>query len=275
MTRLRCLVSLAATCGLVALVTPACESESGIVQPCPEGTVRAASGCIGDAGAEDTQELDASTTPDTTPASDVAADAGDLPDTPPTPDTTEPQDTTPVDDAEADGVEEDAGPLLPTALPFTVDDYYAPSGFMGDGETPGGITLVDNACDGARAGDGLGFCREFTWTKGSVGWGGVFWQYPDGNWGSAPGLPVPEGASEVTFYAWGATGNEVVNFLVGIGDVDGFAAESGPTSLGTEPAEYRISLEGRTIGAEVVGGFGWVTDTGDSATFTVDNIQWR
>ena len=278
MTPLRHSVALGALCAALATTQLGCETESAIVQPCPEGTVRSASGCVGDGGVIDANESDAAAS-DTTGVTDTEADAGPTADATPAQDAADAEADAVLDDTAepdtADTADEDAGPEVPTALPFTVDDYYAPSGFMGDGETPGGITLVDNACEGDRAGDGLGFCREFTWTKGTVGWGGVYWQYPDGNWGTAPGLPVPAGATEVTFYAWGATGEEVVNFLVGIGDVDGFAAETGPTALTSEPTEYRISLEGRTIGAEVVGGVGWVANTGDGATFTVDNIEWR
>lgn len=261
---------------LAAATALGCGADAAGDDPCPSGTWRSGSGCIdnglgddsgadADVGVDDVgTEIDTGGREDAgvddTGGSDASADAA--------------ADVDPMDTSE-DTPEPDAGPTTPTTLPFAVDDYYAPSGFMGDGETPGGITVVDDACDGDRAGDASGVCRSFTWTRGANGWGGVFWQYPDGNWGDAPGLPVPSGAVEVTFYAWGETGDEVVNFLVGIGDVDGFATESGPLALGTEPAQYTLSLDGLAVGDEVVGGFGWVTDTGDAATFTVDDIQWR
>jgi hypothetical protein len=79
----------------------------------------------------------------------------------------------------------------------------------------------------------------------------------------------------VSFYAWGDTGTEVVKFLVGIGDADGFAVETADTSLNTEPTQYSIDLSGQSIGAEVVGGFGWVSGEGEVVTFFVDDIQWR
>ena len=261
--------------GVTSLV--ACGADADGDAPCPDGTWRSGSGCIddgidgdpgdtgasADVGASDTGTADSGTLD--SGSDDAGSEVGD---------DVEMTDTG-ASDASIDASEADAGPTTPTTLPFAVDDYYAPSGFMGDGAIPGGITVADDACAGERAGEGSGVCRSFTWTRGSNGWGGVFWQYPDGNWGDAPGLAIPEGATEVTFYAWGATGDEVINFLVGIGDADGFAAESGGIALSTAPTRYSVSLDDMAVGAEVVGAFGWVTDTGDGATFTVDDIQWR
>lgn len=264
--------------GMVAMaLVAACGADAAGDEPCPDGTWRSGSGCIDnglDTGpdapadaagdASDGADTDIDTTPSQDAADTTIPDADDAT-----------EDTAPDAADAADDVAEDGGPSAPTGLPFAVDDYWVPSGFMGDGERPGGITVEDDACDGDRAGGGAGICRTFTWTKGSSGWGGVFWQYPDGNWGDAPGLAVPEGATEVAFYAWGETGEEVINFLVGIGDADGFAAESGGIALTTEPTPYVISLDGLAVGDEVVGAFGWVTDSGEAATFTVDDVQWR
>jgi hypothetical protein len=162
----------------------------------------------------------------------------------------------------------------PTVLPFAVDDYYGPSGYMGDGESPGGIK-DDTVCLSPRPAEWLGNCHQFTWTPGSAGWGGVFWQYPDGNWGNAPGLTIPTGATKVTFKAWGATGGEVVEFGIGMKAIDGFEVKSGKLTLTTEPTEYTLELAGTSY-VRVVGGFSWAADTSTTAvTFNVDDIRWQ
>ena len=110
--------------------------------------------------------------------------------------------------------------------------------------------------------------------KGGVGWGGVYWQYPENNWGTQPGFAIPQGATGVSFYAWGAAGGESVEFIVGMGDADGFEKKLGPVALGTEPQQFTIALDGETYN-EVVGGFAWVMgdDAGERVIF-IDNLHW-
>lgn len=160
------------------------------------------------------------------------------------------------------------------ALPLVVDDVYVPSGFMGDGATPGGVVVGECALpDAAR-----GLCRSFTWTPGEAGWAGVWWQYPEGNWGGAdglPGFPMPPGAAQVSFLAWGAAGGEVVSFNAGLSEeVDGFTRGVAGVTLSAEPTRYRIDLRGATYG-DVVGGFSWVAgDAPGPVAFNVADIQW-
>ena len=52
-----------------------------------------------------------------------------------------------------------ADDLSPDALPVTVDDWFYPSGYMGDGES-GGISA--GSCETVLE-DTLGPCHEFTW----------------------------------------------------------------------------------------------------------------
>ena len=161
------------------------------------------------------------------------------------------------------------GERAPT-LPLAVDDWFGPSGYMGDGETG----LIDAAECAPRAPSSIGRCHQFRWTRGDEGWAGVFWQHPDGNWGTADGLHMPPGASAVTFYAWGETGAETVTFGVGMGDVDGFNAELSVTPLTTTPTRYRIDLTGFDYD-RVVGGFVWTSASQATETmFYVDDIRW-
>lgn len=183
----------------------------------------------------------------------------------------------------ADGARDVAdGPVAPDArsvpngvlLPLAVDDYFIPSGYMGDGET-GGIARAET-CASPRPGDARGLCHEFTWTPGALGWAGVFWQFPEGNWGAQPGLAIEPGATGVSFWAWGAEGGELVTFLAGMSDVDGFSQELFDVALTTTPTRYTIALGGVAY-ADVTGGFAWVANTalGADSRFYLDDLQWH
>jgi hypothetical protein len=147
---------------------------------------------------------------------------------------------------------------------------------MGDGVIAGGVTDV-SACTVARQGSGRGRCHRFIWTPGAMGWAGIFWQYPEGNWGASPGLQIATGARQVSFYAWGDRGGERVTFFVGMDAVDGFSVTNTDIVLGTAPTLYTLDLAGVAYD-RVVGGFGWTIGgagfTGP-ATFFVDDIEWR
>jgi len=167
----------------------------------------------------------------------------------------------------------DAG-ANPTQLPFTVDDWFAPSGYMGDGESPGAITDKP-MCMPSRPSGWVGHCHRFAYTPGTKKWGGVYWQYPDGNWGDHPGLVIPTGATKVSFQAWGEAGGEKLKFLVGMKAVDGFEIDKEGVELTTTPTLVEIDLTGATYG-KVVGGFGWVAADATSAiSFNVDDLHWQ
>jgi hypothetical protein len=162
----------------------------------------------------------------------------------------------------------------PSVLPFAVDDWYGPSGYMGDGETPGAIADA-MTCRADRPSSWMGKCHQYTWTPGAKKWAGVYWQYPDGNWGDQPGLVIPTGATKITFQAWGKNGGETVDFMVGMMSVDGFTLSKESVPLTTSPQAYEIDL-GSTTYSKVVGGFGWVAkDSTSPVTFGIDDIRWE
>lgn len=178
--------------------------------------------------------------------------------------------TDPVGDTDGGG----GGGVAPTVLPFAVDDWYGPSGYMGDGENPGAIEDAQT-CLADRPTTWLGNCHRYTWTPSGTAWAGVYWQYPDGNWGDLPGLTVPAGATRISFRAWGATGTEKVDFMVGMMAVDGFQVTQEQIALTTEPQQFTLSLAGASY-ARVVGGFGWVAKEATAPmTFSIDNIRWE
>lgn len=169
----------------------------------------------------------------------------------------------------------------PVALPFAVDDYFVPSGYMGDGATEGRV-LDEAACTG-RAGDEQGVCHKITYTPVPKSWAGVFWQYPANNWGTELGLPVVAGAKEISFWAWADSGTETVKFVAGIAynantapHGDKFSTEK-QVELTTTPQKFSLSMEGKTY-ENVVGAFGWsmaANEDGSPSVFYIDDIQWK
>jgi hypothetical protein len=179
-----------------------------------------------------------------------------------------------------------AGPtVFPLTLPMTVSDYFAPSGYMGDGASSTTAIVMDTAtCLVPRPANATGDCYRVTYTPGSTGWGGVFWQYPANNWGAKPGKLSEAGATKVTFQAAGTKGGESVTFQVGgISDVtlpyhDSFKVTQQET-LTTALAPYPIDLSGKTYDAGVLGAFAWtVAAPSGSSTpivFYLDTILWE
>ncbi|MEZ4468966.1 MAG: hypothetical protein R3F43_32175, partial [bacterium] len=162
----------------------------------------------------------------------------------------------------------DAAPM-PGSLPIIVDDHFAPSGFMGDGET-GGIS-ASNDC-ARRGADAAGLCHRFAYTPGAAGWAGVWWQSPDGNWGASPGFAMPAGATRVQFQAWSAAPATVTVFA-GYGAADGFNVEA-ELSLTTSPTTYTLDLAGVPY-ADIAGGFGWVAQGADGPLeLYLDDIRY-
>ena len=172
----------------------------------------------------------------------------------------------------------------PQSLPITVSDYFTPSGFMGDGATSSTAILVNStACKQPRPTGAVGDCYRVTFNPGSLGWAGVYWQYPENNWGMNPGKRVETGANRVTFYAAGATGGEPLQLLVGgesdarLPYQDSFKVMSAIT-LTTTLTRYQIDISGRSYDSGVLGAFGWtlVAPTGAKApiVFYLDSIRW-
>jgi hypothetical protein len=184
-----------------------------------------------------------------------------------------------------------AGP--PTgSIPFVVDSKFSPEGFMGDPSTMfGDCGPVGRANPSAQ-----GFCHSVVYTTGPLGWAGIFWQYPQNNWGETAGYPMPLGATRVTFWARGAVGGESVTFRVGYTGFatllqpctpDGVSGNTIALSLTSTWTKYSFSLMGTyTQGATpvqgVLGAFAWIANAAPpidggpgSLKFNIDDIQWQ
>ena len=224
------------------------DPQSGGDESCPAGTVRSGQMCLSTAG---TDEGGSSTEPDGGEEGGTSggeSNAGDDP------------------GGSSGGSEPD--PQL--TFPITLDDHFFPSGFMGDGEVEG--ISADLSCP-ERAEDATGECHHFVYTPAELGWAGVWWQGPEGNWGEDIGVALPTGLTTLTFTAWGGRGGELIEFGSGYGSTDGFAVSMEPFMLTDQPTRYSIDLAGIPV-ETIAGGFYWVAEAGDAPIeFYIDDIE--
>lgn len=94
------------------------------------------------------------------------------------------------------------GPLTET---FAVSDYFAPSGYMGDGQYLGKLTGTPGVGCRPRAGLARGNCYAFTYlpnNNNTEAWAGVFWVFPSNSWGSTRGRAIDVAKfKQISFWA--------------------------------------------------------------------------
>jgi hypothetical protein len=179
------------------------------------------------------------------------------------------------------------------SLPFTVDSKFIPSGYEGDylnitqtGDTTG------TACGGRAVTGAAGSCYKVVYTvpAPTKGFAAVEWQANPAaigqlNFGTAPGVVPPPGATEASFYAKGAVGGEVVNFFVGAAGTapctdSVITPNMSPVTLTTTWTQYTLPFSGQTYAAGQIVGFAWSTpaptdaDAGTMTSFYIDDIVW-
>jgi len=158
--------------------------------------------------------------------------------------------------------------------------YFVPSGWMGDIKN---IGLYE--CDRADPHSGEMAVQASFSPTGTNSWGGVYWQYPENNWGDLEDGLNLSWANKLNFWAKGEKGGERIRFFVGgIGTKDDVYPDSLRPELSTgfiqledEWQEYMIDLRGQDLG-HVIGGFGWATDqcaNPSGATFYLDDIVFE
>jgi exo-beta-1,3-glucanase (GH17 family) len=156
-------------------------------------------------------------------------------------------------------------------------DRFVPSGRMGDVDD---ISLFQ--CDRTDPHAGEMAIRVSFSPTGTLGWGGVYWQHPQDNWGDLPGGHDLTAASRLTFWVRGERGGEVVEFLVGgIGDRDDPyrdtiqpARSTGAIVLADTWQQVEINLAAEDLD-RVIGGFAWIASrchNSEPMTFYLDDV---
>ena len=170
------------------------------------------------------------------------------------------------------------------------DNHYYPSGWMGDAEQPGHLSLTECWLANPHSGD---TSIRIAYTQPIIGWAAVYWLSPADNWGDRPGGYDLRGARRITFWARTDTPGTRVKFLIGgIGyetDYKGQAICSDPIfqypdsicpkiekwiTLSTEWTQYSIDLDINSSDlSHVVGAFGWMADS--PLVFYLDDIVYE
>lgn len=147
---------------------------------------------------------------------------------------------------------------------FAVSDYFAASGFMGDGATRGRLTMKRDEDCRPRASDAQGSCFHFTYNAGDEGWAGVFFQYPANSWGASEGRSVLDNYSRVRFEA-SAEFQIVPPSGSGVGGRCDESSDCRPGLLceggSCAPAGSRVQDQGCLISAECSSGLVCVAQT--------------
>jgi len=183
-------------------------------------------------------------------------------------------------------------PAIPSVLEVSEDEFvifgeycagknhFAPSGWMGDW---GDLDFYE--CERSNPHSGQVSIRISYAAQGPEGWAGIYWQEPDGNWGTIEGAGFDlDDATYLRFYTRGAKGGEQVKFLMGgIWNPQGEYPDSQQPPLSTDVITltqdwltHTIDLRGRDL-SQVIGGFGFVTDqclNSEPITFYLDDIHY-
>ncbi|MCA9619822.1 MAG: hypothetical protein KC731_12435 [Myxococcales bacterium] len=124
-------------------------------------------------------------------------------------------------------------------LPLAVDDFFpGRAAFGSDNGAP--LHTEDEDCPERAPDDPVGVCHHITHPGGAGTFTGAFW-INGGSFEDINPVAVEPGATEVTFYAWGASGGEVVEVGAGLGDADG-AEDRRQITLTPTPTQYSVPL---------------------------------
>jgi hypothetical protein len=153
---------------------------------------------------------------------------------------------------------------------------FSPSGWMGDVS----CIKADPKCpDKPKTGK---MCMKWIYDNskgGQAGWAGVYWLYPENNWGGKKGMDLT-GHKRISFWIRGEDGGEVVSIKIGgvKGEFkDSVMKELNALKLGSQWKQYSIDLTGRDL-SNIAGGFCWTADgklNPKGCTFYLDEVVYE
>ncbi len=165
--------------------------------------------------------------------------------------------------AQVDTIVQQAGIDIKATLPFNLDTQFVPSGWMGDGEQGLSHLSVNNVMVNVNGTDKV--AAQIEYRPGDKKWAGIYWLYPDKNWGDKPGKSLV-GAGKITFWAKGEKGGEIVEFKSGgiRGKYsDTLEVSSGKIALSSTWQEYTLDLASQDL-SNVIGAFAWIAAAPDN-----------
>jgi len=167
------------------------------------------------------------------------------------------------------------------SLPHTVygncedegSQMFIPAGWMGSTDA---IEFDDCWRENVHSGES---CIKVTFTD-PRGWGGIVWQNPANNWGDEEGGVDLSGAKQLSFWARGDKGGEMVEFKMGIIPRNKPFYDTGKASLGRVKLDsawkqFVIPLEGKNLNRIVTGFVFAVKGKSDPVVFYIDDIVYE
>lgn len=177
----------------------------------------------------------------------------------------------------------DTGPnsRTPAPLPMVVDDYFLDRSGFGP-ISPFGTHQEDEACPMRAIADAAGDCHRILWEEPRELYTGAFWTI-GWNYSNLVAQRVEAGATEVSFYAWGATGGERLEVGAGIrpglnGNPYDEAEDRAYIVLTPKPTRYAVAIRSLATRPAVFGAFIFSLrgpDFPGGAEVYLDAIQWR
>ena len=168
-----------------------------------------------------------------------------------------------------------------STIVYSADGFgaYYPGGRMGDVNDIGVVPPGERGDDGGHTSVQIDYRPQHS---GGMGWAGIYFLYPDGNWGRLPGRNLT-GATRLTFWGCADHVTRAEFFVGGIHDPQLPHADSlEKTSTGIVPVtptwhRYEIDLTGKDV-SSVIAGFGMATNRGedqDARSFFLDDIAFN
>lgn len=150
------------------------------------------------------------------------------------------------------------------------ENHFYPSGWMGDYTD---LDLTENFTDDTTQGTTAIKISYTAQNSQGQGWAGIYWQYPENNWGERPGYNL-SGYTHLVFEAKGENGGEKITIKVGGITGDTVNLEYGPIELSNQWQIYKIDLQCENL-SNIAGGFGVVfSSTNGPQTVYLDRIYY-
>ncbi|MCP4653245.1 MAG: hypothetical protein GY858_07675 [Candidatus Omnitrophica bacterium] len=166
----------------------------------------------------------------------------------------------------------------------SADNHFIPSGWMGD---YGDLKISDQCTTESHSGTtSIEVTYSAKKSQGN-GWGGVYWQSAENNWGTKDSGYDLSDFNKLVFMAKGKKGGEIITtikvggIIRGANDetvefADTTSVEYGPVRLTKEWQEYSINLANKDL-SYVNGGFSLILNAdqaGGHQTFYIDDIHY-
>lgn len=153
---------------------------------------------------------------------------------------------------------------------------FIPSGYMGSNDNGASMEVDDSCTDNPHAGS---TCIKVTYPD-PRGWAGIAFQNPANNWGEQEGGVDLTGAKQLSFWARGEKGGEMVEFKMGVIGKNMPFWDTGKASLGKVKLDatwkqYIIPLAGKDLSRIVTGFVFSIQARSEGVTFFLDDIVYE